>query len=93
MGKYLEQIWVVCFRAMDDVKETVRTAGAGLSRSISSLTLRLTDTQLTSESEARSTVITVLPVLLSKGILSNIAEVQRLSINTVMKLAKVKLYY
>lgn len=86
--KYLEQIWVVCFRAMDDIKETVRTAAIGLSRSVSSLTLRFGDTQLTAESDARTTVNLVLPVLLSKGIMSNIADVQRLSINTVMKLAK-----
>ncbi|MCO5585965.1 hypothetical protein L7F22_039901 [Adiantum nelumboides] len=87
---YLETIWVVCFRAMDDVKETVRTSGVCLSRSISSLTIRLSDAQLTSESEARSTISLVLPLLLSKGILSNIADVQRLSISIVMKIAKVR---
>ncbi|MCO5551056.1 hypothetical protein L7F22_004553 [Adiantum nelumboides] len=85
---YLEKIWVVCFRAMDDVKETVRTSGVCLSRSISSLTIRLSDAQLTSESEARSTISLVLPLLLSKGILSNIADVQRLSISIVTKIAK-----
>ncbi|KAI5083342.1 hypothetical protein GOP47_0003085 [Adiantum capillus-veneris] len=88
VGKYLEQIWIVCFRAMDDVKETVRTSGVCLSRSISSLTIRLSDAQLTSESEARSTLNLVLPLLLSKGILSSIADVQKLSISTVMKVAK-----
>lgn len=88
VNKYLEQIWTVCFRAMDDIKETVRTAGVSLSRSVSSLTLRLGDTNLTAEADARATIAIVFPFLLSKGILSSIVDVQSLSINTVMKLAK-----
>ena len=75
---------------MDDIKETVRTAGVGLSRSISSLTIRLGDTQLTGENDARTTVNIVLPVLLSKGVMSNISDVQRVSLDVVMKLAKVR---
>jgi proteasome component ECM29 len=76
---------------MDDIKETVRTAGVGLSRSISSLTVRLGDARLTGENNARTTVNIVLPVLISKGVMSNISDVQRVALDIVMKLAKVSL--
>lgn len=59
-----------------------------LCRSISSLSVRLSDTTLSPEDDARATMALVLPFLLTKGIMSTVSDVRRLSINTVMKLVK-----
>ncbi|CAK9863286.1 unnamed protein product, partial [Sphagnum jensenii] len=88
VGKYLERLWIMAFRAIDDIKETVRLAGNSLSKSVSSVSLRLSDTTLTAEADARATLAIVLPFLLTKGILSTVADVRHLSINTIMKLVK-----
>ncbi|XP_024395125.1 LOW QUALITY PROTEIN: uncharacterized protein [Physcomitrium patens] len=88
VGKYLEKVWNVAFRAVDDIKETVRTSGDVLCRSVSSLSLRLSDNSLSPEKDARDTMAIVLPFLLTKGIMSTVSDVRRLSINTVMKLVK-----
>lgn len=89
VGKHLKQIWTVAFRAMDDIKETVRLAGDKLCRSITSLTLRLCDVQLTEKSDASKTMDIVLPYLLTEGILSKVDSVSKASIGVVMKLVKV----
>ncbi|XP_021317325.1 proteasome-associated protein ECM29 homolog isoform X3 [Sorghum bicolor] len=86
--KHLRKIWTTTFRAMDDIKETVRTAGDSLCRAVSSLTIRLCDISLTSTSDANETMSIVLPYLLSEGILSKVPSVQKAAISLVMKLAK-----
>ncbi|VAI29985.1 unnamed protein product [Triticum turgidum subsp. durum] len=88
VSKHLIKIWTTTFRAMDDIKETVRNAGDSLCRAVSSLTVRLCDVSLTTASDAKETMSIVLPFLLSEGILSKVASVQKASINLVMKLAK-----
>ncbi|TVT99496.1 hypothetical protein EJB05_55165 [Eragrostis curvula] len=88
VSKHLRNIWITTFRAMDDIKETVRNAGDSLCRAVSSLTIRLCDVSLTSASEANETMSIVLPYLLSEGILSKVSSVQKASISLVMKLAK-----
>ncbi|CAN6357538.1 unnamed protein product [Urochloa humidicola] len=88
VSKHLRKIWTAAFRAMDDIKETVRNAGDSLCRAVSSLTIRLCDVSLTSTSDANETMHIVLPYLLSEGILSKVSSVQKASIILVMKLAK-----
>ncbi|CAM0950342.1 unnamed protein product [Alopecurus aequalis] len=88
VSKHLRKIWTTTFRAMDDIKETVRNAGDTLCRAVSSLTIRLCDVSLTNASDAKETMNIVLPYLLSEGILSKVSSVQKASISLVMKLAK-----
>jgi len=88
VGKYLERVWIIAFRAMDDIKESVRNSGDSLCRAATSLSLRLCDTSLTERSDASATMAIVLPFMLSNGIMSKVATVQKVSINLVMKLAK-----
>ncbi|PAN15915.1 hypothetical protein PAHAL_3G020000 [Panicum hallii] len=88
VSKHLRKIWTTTFRAMDDIKETVRNAGDSLCRAVSSLTIRLCDVSLTSTSDANETMNIVLPYLLSEGILSKVSSIQKASISLVMKLAK-----
>ncbi|KAL5994756.1 hypothetical protein ACLOJK_024810 [Asimina triloba] len=89
VSEYLKRIWIAAFRAMDDIKETVRNAGDGLCRAVSSLTIRLCDVSLTPVSDASKTMDIVLPFLLSEGIVSKVATIQKASISIVMKLSKV----
>ncbi|KAB2012864.1 hypothetical protein ES319_D09G119000v1 [Gossypium barbadense] len=88
VGKHLKKIWLVAFRAMDDIKETVRTAGDKLCRAITSLTIRLCDVSLTEAPDASQSMDIVLPFLLAEGILSKVDSIRKASIGVVMKLAK-----
>lgn len=74
---------------MDDIKETVRNSGDKLCRAITSLTIRLCDVSLTELADASKAMDTVLPFLLSKGMMSKVDSVRKASISVVMKLAKV----
>lgn len=85
----MRQIWTAAFRAMDDIKETVRNAGDKLCRAVTSLTIRLCDVALTEVSESQKAMDTVLPYLLKEGILSKVDSIRKASIGVVMKLAKV----
>ncbi|KAK9692274.1 hypothetical protein RND81_09G253100 [Saponaria officinalis] len=88
IGNHLNKIWMCAFRAMDDIKETVRTSGDKLCRAVSSLTIRLCDVALTDKAHASQTMDDVLPLLLSEGIMSKVDSVRKASIGVVMKLAK-----
>lgn len=85
---HLEQIWTVCLRLIDDIKETVRLSGEVLCKSVRSLTLRLCDAHHSGPSEVKGTIEIVLPILLERGLLSTVKEVQALSMDVIMKLAK-----
>ena len=91
VSKHLKTIWTVAFRAMDDIKETVRNSGDSLCRAVSSLTTRLCDISLSSASDASETMNIVLPFLLVEGIVSKVSSIQKASITMVMKLAKVSI--
>ncbi|XP_024961967.1 proteasome adapter and scaffold protein ECM29 isoform X1 [Cynara cardunculus var. scolymus] len=88
VGKHLKNIWTAAFRAMDDIKETVRTSGERLCRAVTSLTLRLCDISLTEISDARKAMDIVLPLLLTEGIMSKVDDIRKASITVVTKLAK-----
>ncbi|XP_047327429.1 proteasome adapter and scaffold protein ECM29 isoform X3 [Impatiens glandulifera] len=88
VGKYLKRIWVAAFRAMDDIKETVRNSGDRLCRTVASLTTRLCDVSLTQIGDARHAMEIVLPMLLSEGIMSKVDSIRSASIKLVTKLAK-----
>ncbi|KAM4096438.1 hypothetical protein ACJW30_08G104900 [Castanea mollissima] len=88
VGKHLKKLWSAAFRAMDDIKETVRTSGDKLCRSVTSLTKRLCDASLTEISDASQAMNIVLPFLLVEGILSKVDSIRKASIEVVTKLAK-----
>ncbi|KAI3837921.1 hypothetical protein MKX03_019436 [Papaver bracteatum] len=88
VGKHLKRIWTAAFRAMDDIKETVRNSGDSLCRAVSSLTIRLCDVSLTPTADAMQTMDIALPFMLSEGIASKVASIQKASVGIVMKLSK-----
>jgi proteasome component ECM29 len=85
---YLEKVWDVCLRSIDDIKETVRNAGQILCKSTRSLTLRLCDAHHSGPSDVSGTIKIVLPIMLEKGLMSTVKEVQALSMDVIMKLVK-----
>lgn len=89
---HLKRLWMAAFRAMDDIKETVRSSGDKLCRAVSSLTIRLCDVSLTDKSITSQAMDIVLPLLLAEGIMSKVDSVRKASIGVVMKLAKVSNY-
>ncbi|XP_023639453.1 proteasome-associated protein ECM29 homolog isoform X1 [Capsella rubella] len=88
VGEHLKKLWIAAFRAMDDIKETVRNAGDKLCRAVTSLTIRICDVTLTELSDAKKAMDIVLPFLLSEGIMSKVDSVRKAAIGVVMKLAK-----
>ncbi|XP_052205851.1 uncharacterized protein LOC127810408 isoform X2 [Diospyros lotus] len=88
VGKHLKRIWTAAFRAMDDIKETVRNSGDRLCRAITSLTTRLCDISLTETSDTRQAMEIILPLLLTEGIMSKVDNIRKASIAMVMKLTK-----
>ncbi|KAK3025960.1 hypothetical protein RJ639_040934, partial [Escallonia herrerae] len=88
VGKHLNRIWTAAFRAMDDIKETVRNSGDRLCRAVTLLTMRLCDVSLTDISDSRQAMDIVLPLLLTEGIMSKVDNIRRASISMVTKLAK-----
>jgi proteasome component ECM29 len=57
-------MWTMALRAFDDVKESVRSAAAGLLRSLRGISLRLMDRQQTPAAGTESTANTIHPVTL-----------------------------
>ncbi|KAK2971903.1 hypothetical protein RJ640_011684, partial [Escallonia rubra] len=88
VGKHLNRIWTAAFRAMDDIKETVRNSGDRLCRALTLLTMRLCDVSLTDISDSRLAMDIVLPLLLTEGIMSKVDNIRKASISMVTKLAK-----
>ena len=85
---YLERVWTVSLRVIDDIKETVREAGKTLCRTVRGLTVRLCDAHHSSPAETSQTISIVLPLLLQTGLLSPVKEIQALSLDVLMKVAK-----
>ncbi|KAL2293978.1 hypothetical protein Nmel_007686 [Mimus melanotis] len=82
----LPEIWEVLFRVQDDIKETVRKAAELALKTLSKVCVKMCDP---SKGAAGQKMIAVLlPCLLDKGIVSTVAEVRSLSINTLVKISK-----
>ena len=83
---YFEKLWSVSFRVVDDVKETVRQAGFKLVRALRGLTFRLSDAEVTPHQERRDALSAALPVLLQVGLLSQVTEIQAITVDTIAKM-------
>ncbi|NXG01403.1 ECM29 protein, partial [Sakesphorus luctuosus] len=82
----LPEIWEILFRVQDDIKETVRKAAELALKTLSKVCVKMCDP---SKGAAGQKMIAVLlPCLLDKGIVSTVAEVRSLSINTLVKVSK-----
>ncbi|XP_034043433.1 proteasome adapter and scaffold protein ECM29 [Thalassophryne amazonica] len=83
--EHLAEMWETLFRALDDIKESVRKAADLALKTLSKVCTRMCES---SGVAAQRTVAVLLPTLLEKGIVSNVAEVRALSIQTLVKVSK-----
>ncbi|KAI5087767.1 proteasome-associated protein ECM29-like isoform X1 [Silurus meridionalis] len=83
--EHLTDIWETLFRVLDDIKESVRKAADLTLKTLSKICVRTCES---TGASARKTVAVLLPILLDRGIVSNVAEVRALSIQTLVKISK-----
>ncbi|KAI9279213.1 armadillo-type protein [Umbelopsis sp. AD052] len=88
---YLEVLWKMCFRALDDVKESVRQAALATCKNLSRLTVRYCDPAVVSQQDGAKVMNIVIPYLLEQGIVSNAADIQKFTLNTLLQVCKTAL--
>ena len=86
--KYLQDIWTVAFKVMDDIKGSVREAALSLSMALTGILVRQVEAGSSSK-HAQAMLKEVLPFLLSgQGMESSAKEVRAFATVTVLKLIK-----
>ncbi|KAF2730427.1 ARM repeat-containing protein [Polyplosphaeria fusca] len=87
--KYLGRIWDVCFKVLDDIKESVRAAAASLARVLTGILTRSLEAGDSSLRNAGAMLGRVLPFLLStSGLESSAEEVRMFSLHTLLQIVK-----
>jgi len=76
------------FRAMDDIKESVRHSASILARSLRGVTLRLVDASLSPPADAAAAVAVVLPLMIEHGLSSTVTEVRMLALDIISQTAR-----
>jgi proteasome component ECM29 len=85
---YLEQLWQMCFRALDDIKDSVRQAATATCRSLTKLTVHYCDPTTVAMADGLKVMDIVMPFLLQKGVVSDAEDVQKFSLDAVLKVCK-----
>jgi proteasome component ECM29 len=86
---HLDRIWSLCFKVLDDIKESVRAAAAELSRVLIGILLRTLESSDASADTGKTMLKSVLPFLLStQGLESAAKETQMISIHTLLEIIK-----
>lgn len=88
----LEEIWSMSFRAMDDIKESVRKEGAQLCRMLARTLSRLADVSTGNVTVAKATEVLnyLIPFFLgTKGLHSDAEDVRDFALETILNLCKV----
>jgi len=89
MAPHMELLWRMLWRAMDDVKETVRVAAGAYGRALAELSVRLCDARLSNTRTAGAAAGVILPALLP-ALTHSVAEVRQLAwktLSTVLRTA------
>jgi proteasome component ECM29 len=86
----MEEIWRMAFRSIDDIKESVRKAGGGLTRTLSKMLVNSIAVESgQSASKAHDMLTKLLPFLLgNKGILSDADDIRNFALQTLLALLK-----
>jgi len=88
LEKYLEDLWNMTFRVLDDVKESVRVAAFSACKVLTKITVSNCDPSVVSPENGKKTMEIIIPFLLKKGLPSPAEEVRLFALNTVFKLCK-----
>ncbi|KAG0293348.1 hypothetical protein BGZ98_002211, partial [Dissophora globulifera] len=86
--KYLEDIWTMSFRTLDDIKESVRAAAFKTCRALTLMTVKYCDPKNVSAAEGQRVLDIMIPFLVQKGLLSSAEEVSKFSLSTILKICK-----
>lgn len=86
MLESIPKLWELCFRARDDIKESVRQAAEIACRTLSKVSIRVCDVNQGKSGE--TAIALVLPTLLHTGVGSRAAEVRAISLSTIVKISK-----
>lgn len=87
----LEEIWNMSFRAMDDIKVSVRKEGNHLAKTLARIVIRTADvtTGNVTESKATEVLNNLIPFFLgNKGLLSDAEDIRNFALETILKLCK-----
>lgn len=85
---YLERLWQMCFRALDDIKDSVRQAATQTCRSLTKLTVHYCDPTMVAVADGKKVMDIVMPFLLQKGIVSDAEDVRKFSLDAVLRVCK-----
>lgn len=88
----LEEIWNMSFRAMDDIKESVRKEGTQLLKSLAKTLSRTADVSTGKATVAQATEVMnkLIPFFLgNKGLLSDAEDVRNFALETILDLCKI----
>eukprot|EP01094_Clydonella_sp_ATCC50884_P016641 TRINITY_DN2767_c0_g1_i1.p1 TRINITY_DN2767_c0_g1~~TRINITY_DN2767_c0_g1_i1.p1 ORF type:complete len:1950 (+),score=547.43 TRINITY_DN2767_c0_g1_i1:123-5972(+) len=88
LSPFLERLFFMAFRVMDDIKDSVRKEGEKCAKAVSNVTIRLCDPSYTSEAEAKRAVSLVLPYLLERGLTNDAEEVRKFAVAQVRKVCQ-----
>ncbi len=84
--EYLPQLWTMCLRDMDDIKESVRKAAEVACKTLQSVSIRVCDAN--QGKVGQEAVRVLLPVLLEQGLASRVDDVRKLVLHTIVKISK-----
>ncbi|KAF2863590.1 ARM repeat-containing protein [Piedraia hortae CBS 480.64] len=85
---YLEPIWQKCFKVLDDIKDSVRTAAASLARTLTGVLTRTLETDH-SNKRAAAMLGHVVPFLLSpSGMESTAEDVRAFAVHALLQIVK-----
>ncbi|KAG0174143.1 hypothetical protein DFQ29_007586 [Apophysomyces sp. BC1021] len=85
---YLENLWRMCFRALDDIKGSVRQAATQTCKTLTKLTVHYCDPSVVSTADGSKVIDIVMPFLLQKGIVSDAEDVRKFSLDAVLRVCK-----
>ncbi|CAG8756287.1 7726_t:CDS:2, partial [Acaulospora morrowiae] len=85
---FLQDLWNMCFRALDDIKESVRIAAFKTCRTLTKVTVKYCNPENVSVADGQKFMKVVLPFLLTKGLFSDAEDVRKFSLRTILEICK-----
>jgi proteasome component ECM29 len=85
LAPFLKDTWLMTFRALDDVKESVREAALGTCKKLGRVSILLCK-QREDSTHARAAMAVLLPVLVDTGLLSSVDTVREASLGIMLEL-------
>jgi proteasome component ECM29 len=85
---FLAEMWRMVLRAMDDIKETVRTAAIRAGRTLANISVKLCDNGNASPKEGPLDCEVVIPYLMKQGLNADAEEVRSFALKHLIRVAK-----